>query len=590
ILLLPLAALAQTVGPAGQVTSSFQTVQPSGSISVNIGKAVCQGNKPIDFAVDFTNAGSTPTAGTDTLTFFITKDVSTCTNQDTDPPGNGVNGQTDQTTVRTSFLIQDLIAGLPNGCNDTTTTAAAPFNVFFCSRRKSLSALGGAASVFGSTLQVSFALTPPKPPINVGSTAGDQHLHVNWNSGDTGDRTYDVFVVPWDNPQTTPAPAPDLTKPVVTQVQGTSVDVEQAQGGVPLQNFHTYALYVRSVDGYKNASAASAPPAADQAASPVAVEDFYNHYRTEGGSAGGGGGCASGGSGGLALLGAVAVLLYRRRRVADGRRPKGGAFGGGAGFACDGRRPKAGAFGGAALGLLLLAPSARAEAPGSWTGQNRPNKFLLAAFKIDRYDPGIDSERGINGTPYHDIFHKAPLRYQLEVDWQAAHPFGAILVGGSVGFWQNYGKGIQLDVNGNPTGQADDTTHLNIAPVFAVVTYRFDVLADRYRYLPIIPYLQAGLGAALWSSYNGRGEVSTRTGRGGGRGSGWSRGYTTAVGIALSLDAIDTQLAREAFVDAGIQRTAAFAEYAWTRLDGFKSTGVMNLNDRAWRFGISVEF
>ncbi|HZX65315.1 MAG TPA: hypothetical protein VFE76_07975, partial [Myxococcales bacterium] len=242
ILLLPLAALAQTVGPAGQVTSSFQTVQPSGSISVNIGKADCQGNKPIDFAVDFTNAGSTPTAGTDTLTFFITKDVSTCTNQDTDPPGNGVNGPTDQTTVRTSFLIQDLIAGLPNGCNDTTTTAAAPFNVFFCSRRKSLSALGGAASVFGSTLQVSFALTPPKPPINVRSTAGDQHLHVNWDSGDTGDRTYDVFVVPWDNPQTTPAPAPDLTKPVVTQVQGTSVDVEQAQGGAPLENFRTYAL------------------------------------------------------------------------------------------------------------------------------------------------------------------------------------------------------------------------------------------------------------------------------------------------------------------------------------------------------------
>ncbi|MFL5395343.1 MAG: hypothetical protein ACJ79G_21140, partial [Myxococcales bacterium] len=191
ILVLPLAALAQTVGPAGQVTSSFQTVQPSGSISVNIGKADCQGNKPIDFAVDFTNAGSTPTAGTDTLTFFITKDVSTCTNQDTDPPGNGVNGPTDQTTVRTSFLIQDLIAGLPNGCNDTTTTAAAPFNVFFCSRRKTATLANG-ASVFGSTLQVSFAMNPPKAPGNVTSTHGDQHLKVSWQSNDTGDRTYDV--------------------------------------------------------------------------------------------------------------------------------------------------------------------------------------------------------------------------------------------------------------------------------------------------------------------------------------------------------------------------------------------------------------
>jgi hypothetical protein len=563
ILLLPLAALAQTVGPAGQVTSSFQTVQPSGSLSVNIGKSDCQGNKPIDFAVDFTNAGSTPTAGTDTLTFFITKDVSTCTDQSADPPGNGVNGPTDQTTVRTSFLIQDLIATLPNGCNDTTTTAAAPFNVFFCSRRKTLSALGGAASVFGSTLQVSFALTPPKPPVNVRSTSGDQHLRVSWDSNDTGDRTYDVFVVPWpggdQTPPTTPPP-PDLSKPVVTQVQATNVDVDQAQGGVPLENFTPYAIYVRSVDGYKNGSAASAPSAP---ASPVAVEDFYNHYRTEGGSASGGGGCASGGSGGLALLGAVAVLLCRRRRPA----------------------------GAAALGLLLLvAPSARAEAPGNWTGQNRPDKFMLVGLKLDRYDPGVDSEHGLVGTPYHDIFHKAPLRYQVEVDWQAAHPYGSILIGGTVGFWQNYGKGIQLDANGNPTGQADDTTHLNIAPFFAVATYRFDVLADRYRYIPIIPYVQAGLGAALWTSYDGRGDVSTRTGRGGGRGSGWTRGYTTAVGVALSLDALDAQLAREAFVDAGIQRTAAFAEYGWTRLDGFKSGGVMTLNDRAWRFGISVEF
>ncbi|MFL5388341.1 MAG: hypothetical protein ACJ79C_06405, partial [Myxococcales bacterium] len=181
ILLLPLAALAQTVGPAGQVTSSFQTVQPSGSVSVNIGKSDCQGNKAIDFAVDFTNAGSTPSAATgDTLTFFITKDVSTCTNQDTDPPGNGVNGAVDQITVRTSFLIQDLIAGLKDGCNDTTTTAAAPFNVFFCSRRKAPAPLvGGTPSVFGSTLQVSFALKPPNAPGNVTSSQGDQHLKVS---------------------------------------------------------------------------------------------------------------------------------------------------------------------------------------------------------------------------------------------------------------------------------------------------------------------------------------------------------------------------------------------------------------------------
>ena len=99
--------------------------------------------------------------------------------------------------------------------------------------------------------------------------------------------------------------------------------------------------------------------------------------------------------------------------------------------------------------------------------------------------------------------------------------------------------------------------------------------------------------AALWSSFNGRGDVSkgdvsTRTG--GGRGSGWSYGYTTALGVALNLDAIDAGLAREAYIDMGIQRTAAFAEYGWTHLDDFRKGGSLILSDRAWRFGVSVEF
>src|SRR3954462_5029026 len=65
ILLLPLAALAQTVGPGARVWSSSQTLHPSGSTSVNFGTGHCRANKPIDFAFNFTNAGSTPTAGTD---------------------------------------------------------------------------------------------------------------------------------------------------------------------------------------------------------------------------------------------------------------------------------------------------------------------------------------------------------------------------------------------------------------------------------------------------------------------------------------------------------------------------------------------
>ena len=40
----------------------------------------------------------------------------------------------------------------------------------------------------------------------------------------------------------------------------------------------------------------------------------------------------------------------------------------------------------------------------------------------------------------------------------------------------------------------------------------------------------------------------------------------------------------------GIQRTSLFAEYGWTRLDDFHKSGTLILSDRAWRFGLSVEF
>ena len=76
----------------------------------------------------------------------------------------------------------------------------------------------------------------------------------------------------------------------------------------------------------------------------------------------------------------------------------------------------------------------------------------------------------------------------------------------------------------------------------------------------------------------------------GGRGSGWTNGYTTALGFAVNLNAIDLELAREAYMDTGIQRTSLFAEYGWTYLNNFHRSGQLILSDRAWRFGLAVEF
>src|SRR5205085_1912548 len=94
----------------------------------------------------------------------------------------------------------------------------------------------------------------------------------------------------------------------------------------------------------------------------------------------------------------------------------------------------------ALLVLLTLAAAGAAHA----VPYERPARKMLFAFKIDRYDPKIDSEKGLNGaTPYHNTFGpRAPLRYQLEADWEIARPFGTFLAGVTAGYWQNFGKGL----------------------------------------------------------------------------------------------------------------------------------------------------
>ena len=353
--------------------------------------------------------------------------------------------------------------------------------------------------------------------------------------------------------------------PIQTGVASTTFDVT-AIDSAALKNDVTYAFAVRGIDSFGNTSLVSDV----FFGTPKAIDDFYNHYRGSGGE--NQGGCATLGNAGwiVALLGLA--LLFRRKRS------------------------------GAALLLAATigaGAGARAEEERFSKSEERflkaderPPRRLLFALKIDRYDPQIDTEAGLvaqAARPYHDIFHgRAPLRWQLEVDWQVAHPFGALLIGGTVGYWQNISKGLNHET-GLPS---DDTALLDVVPVGLIATYRFDWPADRFN-VPIIPYAQLGLQKAYWASFNGRGDVSrfrSAPADSGDRGSGWTTGWTSALGFALALDWLDPSLAREAFNDIHLQRTSLFAEYGWTNLTGFGKSKALILSDRAWRFGLALEF
>ncbi|MGZ6125890.1 MAG: MXAN_2562 family outer membrane beta-barrel protein [Myxococcales bacterium] len=488
---------------------------------------------------------TTPTPGIDHIRLMGVRSSSTCSNTSPTPEASfrdePASSQVGQETVNASQMaFSD--AGTPTGCDNpdiASSSSASPFTNILCLQWDS------GFTITTGLVSIRFALAKPHAPVNLVISPGNAHLRVDWSKGDDAEdiATYDVHVVP----QGTTSDG-GVSQSVTT----TNADVQRTDDNKPLQNDAGYSVTVVAHDTYGNVS----DPSAEAIGTPIPSSDFYDHYRNLGGSAEGGGGCASGGASasiaGIAI--AVALLLRRRRRARNG----------------------------AALIALLavLAPAAHA--------QDRPPRFLLG-FKIDRYDPKVDSEPGLTGTPYHDVFGtRAPLRYQLEFDWEVAHPMGAVLLGATVGFWENYGKALLLtSTPGNPQ-PSQDTTLLDVVPFGLILTYRFDWLTDRVHWFPVIPYAQAGLMRALWVSKNGTGDVSTASL--GGSGSGWTNGYTTALGFAFNLNTIGPGMAREAYLDTGIQRTSLFAEYGWTYLSNFGKRGALILSDHAWRFGLSVEF
>lgn len=537
LLATPAAALAQTI----TLTSADAVGSPP---QIFVGKSNCA-SETLHFGWTFS---STPNG---TVNIVKARSASTCSTTTISPPDTSVATTASSDAFPAHEMILDSDAGMPGGCDNTTVSSASPYTTFYCIQIQSSTLVTG-TQVSASSIQVNFATAPPTPPAGVTGVEGDQHLKINWSAGNASENisSYDVHVV-----EGADAGAVDPNHAADHVAAQTNSDVTRTDDGTPLQNDHVYTVRVVANDAYGNVSAPSAPAtcgADGGLCTPVNVLDFYNLYRSEGGGAQGHGGCSSSGTTWVVVLGVLAALLARRKR------------------------------GGAALLLLfaLLAPAlARAD--------DLPARRVLVGFKVDRYDPKIDSEAALNGAqPYKEIFGtRAPLRYQLEVDWEVWHPFGTFLLGATAGFWQNYGKGLIAETR----QRSGDTALLDVMPLGAIATYRFDWLADRWPRFPFIPYAQLGLMRALWASFSGTGSVSKDTVQGG-RGSGWSYGYTTAVGFAVSLNAIDTDLAREAYADTGVQRTALFAEYGWTHLDDFGRANTLILSDHAWRFGLSVEF
>jgi len=229
----------------------------------------------------------------------------------------------------------------------------------------------------------------------------------------------------------------------------------------------------------------------------------------------------------------------------------------------------------AALALLALPPAARAQSEG--VGSPMTGSLEL---RVGNYRPNVDAAITGPTKPWADTFGgKRPLEFSLHaakaLPWR---DYGTVEVGVGVGFFQASGHGHYV-LDGKV---APDKTSFSMVPVALTLTYRLDLLMDRWS-IPLVPYGRAALQRYNWWIGGPTGSTSK---------SGATDGYAYGGGVGLVLDFIDPVLARELDNDTGINHTMLVFDVSKTRMDDFGSKKSWDLSDTkpTYSFGLLFVF
>jgi hypothetical protein len=239
--------------------------------------------------------------------------------------------------------------------------------------------------------------------------------------------------------------------------------------------------------------------------------------------------------------------------------------------------------------ILALAPAASAEEPDARRATLDPDSKIAVEIRFGPYRPNVDSEPGLTGAPYQDIFGSSR-RYMVsaEVDWEFFHlaHVGSLGLGGWAGYTS--ASGAAVFVTGTQVGQASaESASLTIRSLAALLVARLDVVARETR-IPLVPYGKFGFGTALWTSENGIGtsRYPLETGK---LGRGHTNGLIYAGGVMFLLDALDRQTAKTFQNQQGVNHTYLFAEWTVTAFTGLGQSGAMRVGDSTWNLGFAFE-
>lgn len=216
-----------------------------------------------------------------------------------------------------------------------------------------------------------------------------------------------------------------------------------------------------------------------------------------------------------------------------------------------------------------------------------PQSWALEA-RFGPYRPNIDDEFGGETGPYEEVFGDDTRWYLgFELDYQALRipHVGTIGPGFSWGYTRSKARAKRAD---NGRDSAEDTV-LWIMPMYAVGVVRVDVFANEFG-VPLVPYLKAGLGYALWKTSDGSGTSDYTQGGETVEGKGRSYGWHFAPGIALQLDPFDAHAARQLDNSVGVNHSYAFLEWMRSGLDGFGADDQLHVGTSTWVAGLAFEF
>jgi hypothetical protein len=219
----------------------------------------------------------------------------------------------------------------------------------------------------------------------------------------------------------------------------------------------------------------------------------------------------------------------------------------------------------------------------------RSPQHFAVEVKFGPYRPDVDSEFPQSGPnarmPYNDYFGSGQHLYSaLEFDWQLFHKFGSIGLGAGIGYFSVTGTAPAGNGTGLPSG---DTSNFKVVPISVSAVYRFDHFLET-RDVPLVPFGKLGLDWAYWQITDGNGEIAHDaqgdTGRGG------TLGWHAAAGLALMLDWLDPEAARDFDADLGVNHTALTFEYTRADISGLGRSGRLHVGDTSWTLGLLLEF